>query len=276
MQLQGKFSWRGLRTRMQNIPKRLLKATATGRMVKVFPDDVFIVSYPKSGNTWTRFLVGNMLHQSGPVDFSNIEEKIPDIYVNSNSALLDVQRPRTLKSHECFDPRYRKVVYIVRDPRDVAVSYYHHLIKVGKVADGLPMSEFVGRFLDGELDRYGSWYENVASWLYTRGDDKRFLMLRYEDILDHTLRELRRLADFLEVSIGDDGINRAIELSSKDNMRKLERKQSHLWATTRGTMADKPFVRVGQYGGWKTDLPAPCARMIEEKWGCLLTALDYL
>ena len=42
-------------------------------------------------------------------------------------------RPRVLKSHESFQPHYPSVIYIVRDPRDVAVSYYHHAMKWGNV-----------------------------------------------------------------------------------------------------------------------------------------------
>jgi len=244
-------------------------------MVTVFPDDVFIVSYPKSGNTWARFLIGSLYHQNSLVDFLNIEQKVPDIYKNSDSKLLKIKRPRILKSHEYLDPRYKKVIYIVRDPRDVAVSYYHHAIKFGDIAADYPMSRFVTRFIDGEIDPYGTWYENVASWLHTRGSAENFLMLRYEDLLNNTQHVLIEVAKFLELNINIDVLDGVIEHSSLDSMQRLEQKQSYLWSSTRNIRKDKPFVRVGKSGGWKSELPASSARSIEEKWGSLMSELGY-
>jgi len=257
------------------IIKYLVRRYSPGRMVTVFPDDVFVVSYPKSGNTWVRFLIGNIYHQDGPVDFSNIEQKVPDIYTNSDADLAKIKRPRILKSHEYLDPRYKKVIYVVRDPRDVAVSYYHHAIKFDDIAEDYPMSKFVTRFIDGEIDTYGTWYENVSSWLHTRGGTDNFLMLRYEDLLDNTRHVLHKVAKFLELNLDNDVLNSAIEHCSMENMQRLEQKQSHLWNSTRKTRKDKSFVRIGKSDGWKSDLPAASARSIEEKWGSLMSELGY-
>jgi hypothetical protein len=254
----------------------LLERRISGRGITTFKDDLFIVSYPKSGNTWIRFLIGNILYRDEPVDFSNVETKVPDIYAHSNAILMNAPRPRALKSHEYFDPRYKKVIYVVRDPRDVVLSYFHFAIKRGEVPEDYPISQFVWRFINGKLDRFGSWYENVASWLYTRGGEDSFLMIRYEDILDDARRELRKIAEFTGAETDNDCLDRAIRLSSKDNMRRLEKKQSHLWVSTRQTKSDKPFVREGKSGGWRSDLPESCARQIEDQWGGLLRELGYM
>ena len=89
------------------------------------PDDTFIVSYPRSGNTWTRFLVANLLFADRPVTFANIEELVPDAEAQSSLYMKRVPSPRVIKSHEYFDHRYPKMLYIVRDPRDVVLSYYN-------------------------------------------------------------------------------------------------------------------------------------------------------
>ena len=129
-----------------------------GRNLTVFPDDVFLTSYPRSGNTWTRFLIGNLIYQDEPVTFANIESRLPEIYFNSDHYLRSLPRPRILKSHECFQPQYPRVIYIVRDPRDVAVSFYHHNVKAGNIADDYPMEAFIPRFIAAEFDaRWGSW-----------------------------------------------------------------------------------------------------------------------
>ena len=154
-----------------------------GRGVTVFPDDVFLVSYPRSGNTWTRFLLANLLFQDSLVTFSNIESRIPEIYFNPDRCMRQLQRPRLLKSHESFQPHYPHVIYIVRDPRDVAVSFYHHNVKARNIPDNYPMTSFVPRFIAAEFDhKFGSWRDNVLSWMTLRGASPDFLMIRYEDL----------------------------------------------------------------------------------------------
>src|ERR1044072_8130331 len=105
-------------------------------------NDVWIVSYPKSGNTWTRFLIGNLVASPEVVDWSNIERHVPDIYFNSDPQLGKLPRPRYFKSHEAYRPEYRRVVFIVRDPRDVAVSYYHFARKAKWQSASSSMDKF--------------------------------------------------------------------------------------------------------------------------------------
>src|ERR1700685_4202503 len=91
----------------------LLGTDKAERNFAVFPDDTFIVSYPRSGNTWTRFLIANLMHSETPVTFANIEHVIPDSTALSSRAMKRIRRPRLVKSHEYFDPRYSKVIYLV-------------------------------------------------------------------------------------------------------------------------------------------------------------------
>ena len=123
--------------------KRILGQTSPGRYFEVFEDDAFIVSFPKSGNTWTRFLIANLLHPEQPADFSNIDRLIPESEGLTRNELNRVPRPRIMKSHEYFDPRFRKVIYIVRDPRDVAVSQFQYYRKRRRIADDYPIEKFV-------------------------------------------------------------------------------------------------------------------------------------
>src|SRR5258707_11864652 len=106
-----------------------------GRNVTVFDADVFVVSYPRSGNTWTRFLIGNLINPDVHLTFSNVESRIPEIYFNPDRKMRALPRPRVLKSHESFQPHYPRVIYIVRDPRDVAGLYYNHALEWGNVPD---------------------------------------------------------------------------------------------------------------------------------------------
>jgi Sulfotransferase domain len=136
-----------------------------GRNLEVWPDDVFLISYPKSGNTWTRFLIANLLYPHKRPDFANINELVPDPEVLSKRYLNRLPRPRILKSHQYFHPRYRKIICVVRDPRDVVLSEYHFDIKRRAIDEDFPIQSFVTRFVTGMVNHpYGTWGENVATW----------------------------------------------------------------------------------------------------------------
>ena len=253
-----------------------------GRGATVFPDDVFLVSYPRSGNTWLRFLLGNLIDPEHPVTFSNIENRIPEIYFNRDRFLRALPRPRMLKSHESFQPHYPRVIYIVRDPRDVAVSYYHHNVKAQNIPDDYPMENFVSRFIAGEFDRrFGTWRDNALSWLSARDEDPTFFMVRYEDLTNDTEGALDTVTNFLHrcsfrpIASGSAALLRAIELSSSEHMRELEAKEAEHWVLTKNTRPDKPFVRTAAIGGWKSQLAAESAAAIESAWGDLMRRLGY-
>jgi len=253
-----------------------------GRNLTVFPDDVFLTSYPRSGNTWTRFLIGNLIYQDEPTTFSNIEQRIPEIYFNSDHRMRSLPRPRILKSHECFQPHYPRVIYIVRDPRDVAVSFYHHNIKAGNIPDDYPLDDFIPRFIAAEFDRkWGSWADSVQSWLLLRENHRGFILMRYEEMKRNTAHELTRLAVFLDlcrfrqIDASPERLQRAIELSSPERMRELEKQQSADWVLTKRTRADKPFIRTATSGGWKSRLSPSSVAAIEAAWGPWMQKLGY-
>jgi hypothetical protein len=256
--------------------KYFLGLHSPGRNVRVFPDDIFLVSYPKSGNTWTRFLIANLVYPEKNPDFSNINDLLPDPEAMSKRDLERARRPRILKSHQYFDPRYQKVIYIVRDPRDVVLSEYYFDIKRRAIAEDYPKQEFVSRFVRGELNHpYGTWFENAATWFYARRGDPRFLLVKYEALQSQAMEEMVRIAGFLGISAAPQRLALAIEQSSADRMRELEKKQAHLWSSTRETRQDKPFVRSAKAGGWKAELSESSVAEIESAWGGLMREMGY-
>lgn len=255
--------------------KRALGLQTPGRQLTVFPDDSFLVSFPKSGNTWARFLVANIIRPDDAVDFSNVNRIIPGPDVTSHRELLRMTRPRIVKSHQYFDPRYQRVIYIVRDPRDVAVSQYHFQRKRRLFGDDYPIEAFVRRFIAGQTCDYASWGEHVASWLSTRSGGAGFLLLRYEDMLQDTDRELSRMCSFLGLNASPEVIHQAVVRSSAEKMRALETSQAQLFAITKGTRQDVPFVRSAKVGGWRASLPEHLVADIEAAWAPLMHHLGY-
>ena len=252
------------------------KKQAAARGLTVYPDDTFLVSFPRSGNTWTRFLVCNLINPDDPVNFAQLESRIPEIYDVTDRALRAFPRPRIIKSHESFDPRYKKIIYIVRDPRDVLISYYEFQLKRRVITEECSLEEFVPRFMESEFEpKTGSWRDHVLSWIATRGGQSNFLLLRYEDMLANTQQESTKIASFLGLDPNPERIERAVGLSSVDRMRALEKEQSGQWKETKKTRQDKPFVGKAAAGGWKSALPEHCVAQIETAWGDVMRSVGY-
>jgi hypothetical protein len=262
---------------IKRITKYLLGIDIAGRSLAVYPDDTFIVSYPRSGNTWTRFLAANLIYAGQPVTFDNIERLIPDCEAQSSRYLKRVARPRIIKSHSYFDPRYPRVIYIVRDPRDVALSYYDFSRKFRHFEDSYPLERYVEDFVTGRLISadWGTWAENVASWAFARGARPGFLLLRYEDMKTRPEQELTRIAEFFDIDASPERLQTAIERSSAERMREMEKTQGKDWVTTRNKREDIPFIRTATAGGWKNKLSTESVAVIESAWGSIMAQLGY-
>ena len=264
-----------LNKEIANYLRAVTKRQAAARGLTVYPDDTFLVSFPRSGNTWTRFLVCNLINPDNPVTFAQLESRIPEIYYVPDRRLRAFPRPRVIKSHECFDPRYPRVIYIVRDPRDVLISYYEFQLKRRVISDACSIEEFLPRFMLSEIEpKTGCWRDHVVSWTATRGGSRNFLLLRYEDMLSDTPAEATKIAAFLGLDSGAERIARAVALSSADRMRKLEKEESKKWSATKKTRQDKPFVRKAESGGWKS-LPEQCVAELEAAWGDVMSSVGY-
>lgn len=266
-----------LRIYLKAVTASILARTPAGRNLTVFPEDTFIVSYFRSGSTWSRFLFGNLIHEHEAVTFTNMERLVPFIYNQPDRILRRL--PRVLKSHECFDPRYPRVIYIVRDPRDVAVSFYFYNVKVRVIPDGYSMEKFVARWMSAKVvdyaDRVGNWQDHVLSWIRLRQGKPGFVLVRYEDLLKDPEKTLVELAPFVGIVPTPERIERAVRLSSVSHMQSLEEKQAQEWITTKGTRQDIPFVRSAKAGEWRKRLPPGAVKMLEDAWGATIKELGY-
>lgn len=246
-----------------------------GRAVTVYPDDRFLVSYPRSGNTWLRFLISNLVDPEKEIGFGNIDEYIPGIYKVHDRDLRRYHRPRILKSHEYYNPAYRKVIYLARDPRDTAVSNYFYQQKIHKLPAKLSLAEYIDYFITGSGYNYGNWGENVGSWLGARLGTADFLLLRYEDLHAQPLDELAKVAQFLELRSDTAILEQALQKSALHRMRQSEVENRQDWKAMRGSRQDLLFVRNGLANHWKTVLSAEAAAKIDAAWGQQMRMLGY-
>lgn len=244
--------------------------------VNVRITDTFLVSYPRSGSTWLRFMLANLVvNPSVDISFANIETYIPDIYVATAADLEQCELPRLIKSHESFNPQYRRTVYIMRDPRDVAASYLAYLRKMRYIPDSYSPEMFVRQFIAGELDTFGTWKQNVESWLAARKDDPDFLAVRYEDIRSDPQSQLTRIADFVGLQSNEQQICNAVAASDISIMRELERSTGHLWKPLENSRSDLDFVRRGEIGSAAAELPRGALAIIEMAWADLMSDHGY-
>lgn len=228
--------------KLKHIINKLLLRNNKGPVI--FDDDVFIVSYPKSGNTWLRFLVANLMRKpnSQPINFYNVHNYCPEWEPTLDKGWHDSSSASVYKSHQPFDVSFRKVVYIMRDPRDVYVSYYHYILP--SIEEKWTFAEFIEMF----NSPYGRWSGHVTSWVVSEKlVGSSFILLRYEDLLMNPLAELKKLAEFMNISATGEQFESAISNSSFESMKNIESNKGRKFFNVDKTT----FMRKGQAGEWR-------------------------
>lgn len=256
------------------------KIVSRDESFKVENGDIFLISYPKSWDTWIRFVLTNIIYSNEIITPINIEDKIIDIYKKNNKFINKKRRENKInifKSHSFFRQKFskNKVIYIVRDFRDVLISYYYHLQKKKRI--NIKFDVFFEDFINGKIDNFGSWGKNVGSWLSAKKNDKdNFLLVRFEDLKSKSFNEIKRVCDFLKLNVDDKIIKKAIKYSSFEYLRDLESKFEKKLLITKGTNFEIKFFRNGNISQWKTMLNREKLNIIEKKYGYFMRELDYL
>lgn len=189
--------------------------------------DVFIAGYPRSGTSWLRFMLVEMRH--GNANWQRTNRLVPYVGRYRQVPALLPNGARLIKTHERYLSRYRRAVHVVRDPRDVCISYFHFMQRIGKIElraeddRAATLNRFVEAFLAGDVDAHGTWQQHLASWTdgaIAAGAD--VLTLRYEDLAVDPASSLRLVADWLGVQIDSDAAEYVVEQCSVQRMRLLE------------------------------------------------------
>lgn len=258
---------------------------------------IWIASYPKSGNTWTRVFLSNYFAPQGKSvdinrlhDFTTADVRV-DFYDRAAGGKFQGEtfddwvmiRPKALKliaqsrpgthfvkthcqimriaEYDLIPPNLTAAaIYIIRNPFDVAASYAKHMNK--------PMDETIDKLSDPKNNNYtgrlifeilGRWDDHIASWLAPPGLARH--VMRYEDMIANPEQAFRGLLGFLQVPVKDGQLRRSIRKSSFDSLRKAEEKAGF---KEKPDAAEK-FFRKGKADVWKEELtPAEVARIRQE------------
>lgn len=253
------------------------KAVVLGRHRHLTRDDVLLVSYPKSGSTWLRFVVCQTLVDR-EVDFDSIPRVSPPLGAHRYGPSI-AAGGRLIKSHE---PKSRltrppsKVLYLARDGRDVAVSMYFFLQRRGAFQGAFP--EFLDAFLEGKTDNYGSWQRHVLSWLGTGdGSAERRSLLTYEDMLREGAPAISSAFSQIGVELDVARLDRAMINNSMQAMRIKEERSTSL-SKSQGDTRDSrsvPFVRSGRSGGWEKHFTSALHDQFMTSAGTAMQRLGY-
>jgi hypothetical protein len=221
-----------------------------------------------------RFILANLNNPNLTVDFSNIEKLVPDPYI-SRVPPQSGKYGAFCKSHSVFTPLMKKVIYIVRDPRDVCVSYYKHQQRVLGATFDLSIEEFVEAFVSGEIDGYGTWAENVNSWMACRGHGENFCVIRYENLRKLDLHQSYELLKKMLPELGYKDFSEAYKKSSFDNMQRHEKNSADQWKIRKREKGRGLFVRKGHSGEWHNFLSEICISKIESAFRTTMLELGY-
>lgn len=258
---------------------------------------VWLASYPKSGNTWTRtFLLNLMLNASKPRSVNDIPKISPSDIARDWYTMVDDSDPATwtpahiaslrgrvqekiashtpdsifVKTHSPLGPWMgvplfnmavtAGAIYIVRNPLDIVASYANHS---GLTLDAIILAmNTPGHTAPGNAERVphpvGSWSENVESW--TARPNPGIRVMRYEDMVADPVAAFGGLMAFLGLPPNRERLERAVRFSSFDELRRQEDKDGFI---ERGERAPR-FFRAGQAGGWKKELTTAQARAVVE------------
>ncbi|XP_076357541.1 sulfotransferase ssu-1-like [Tachypleus tridentatus] len=164
-------------------------------------DDIFVVTFPKCGTTWTQHIVHNILNKGETFkNFKDVQERSPFIEMMGAKFVENMPRPQAIKTHlpfhVCTYSPKAKYIYVARNPRDCCVSFYHHtkIFPEYQFEDG-SFDDFFEVFINGETE-WGDYFDHLLS-AYEHRNDPNVCFLTYEEMKDDAKAAVLKLAKFL-------------------------------------------------------------------------------
>jgi len=263
-----------LRERLSRM--RTQEGNAYAKAFRPRPSDVLIATYPKSGTTWMQQIVHG-LRTGGDMNFGEITEVAPWIEMAHDMGIdLDAEQvaePRAFKTHWRGDevPQGCRYIAVIRDPKDVAISFFHFfegwMFETGSIA----LNDFVRDFVVPG-SRSGRYWEHLLSWWKYRDRDDA-LLFSFEDMKADLPGTVRRVAAFLQLDPTPETLDIATRQASIGFMKTHERQfDDHVLRAVRQPVlalppgGDSSKVRAGRVGDHRESLSPENVQLLDDIW----------
>lgn len=265
--LRSAFATIRFRSKTLNILRRTLHQRGLRE------SDGLIACFPRSGSTWLRFMITEVLSGESAT-FGLVTQAIPYMGWQANALPLLENNGRLIQTHELRRPLDLRALYLVRDPRDVALSYYRWQLRYG-VFSGT-FEDFLPHFLRGTASPFAAWNEHVMFWQKSlqRNRDAS-LLVKYEDLRLNPEETLAQALAFFGFSGKEAEIRAANHNNSLANMQVKERQATPEDFMLKPVHTEIPFVGSGSIGGWKSKMDPAHVERIESKFSEVMSALGY-